>query len=584
MEPEVPQSPSKRSKKNIVLVSVIAASLLLLAAAAQFTYMTLKNTNVYKGVSVNGLNVGGLTRAELIDRLNKEYQDKINGLRIVLKTDRVTETASFTDLKASYEVEAAADRAYAIGRSGTVFDRIYDIIAAGTGGIAIDMPITYSKEQVEEFTGSFYDKTLIKVKEADVLIQDDRVTVRSGAHGESVDKNKISSEVESLIKERRGGIIPADVTITPPSRINVDDLAGQIDREPADAGFKIVNGKVEVVPHVVGRKIDRTALASVAAELETDENAERVLPVQFIKPQITTDDAHAKLFKDELAYMSTHFSTSTLNDKNRGENIKLAVSKINGRILAPGEVFSFNDIVGPRTAEGGYQTAHTYSAGKVVDGIGGGICQVSSTLYNAVLKADLNVVERRNHMFTVGYVPYGQDATVSYGTTDFRFSNSTRWPIKLVAGITKNNNVYFSFLGTNENPGKKVIITNQTVKKTPFTIKYIDDPTLPEGKQTILQEGKEGYVIDTFKTIKVDDKVISQTKLHTSKYQPLVQEVRRGTKKADATTPPAVVQPPVQPASPPVGVDDADNPPAPVEDAGNSPAGVDDADNPPAAE
>lgn len=564
MEPEVPQSPRKRSKRSIVLISLIVLSALMLAAAAQFSYMTLKNSNVYKGIYINNLDVGGMSKSEMLSRLNKEFQDKIVGLEIVLKTDRTTEKTSLTDLETAYAVEAAADKAYAFGHSKTVFDRIYDIIVAGTVGVNIDMPITYSKEKVEKFTGGFYDKTLISVKEADVLIQEGKVTVRSGAHGESIDKNKITSAVEALIKERKGGVVPVEVILTPPSKLNVDDLIQQINKEPADAGFKVENGNTTIVPHVVGRKIDKTTLATVAAALEKAENTERVLPVEFTKPKLTTEDAYAMLFKDELAYMSTHFSTSTVNDKNRGDNIKLAVSKINGMILAPGDVFSFNDVVGPRTADGGYQTAHTYTAGKVVDGIGGGICQVSSTLYNAVLKADLNVVERRNHMFTVGYVPYGQDATVSYGTTDFKFSNSTKWPIKIVTGVTKNNNVYFSFLGTNEEPGKKVIITNQTIKTIPFTTKYIDDPTLAEGKQTVKQVGKEGLIIDTFKTVKVDGKVLSQTKLHTSKYQPLVQEVLKGVKKPDIVpvVPPVATPDPVQPPTPPTGVDDADNPPA----------------------
>lgn len=563
MEPEIPQSTTKRSKKSIMLISLIVLSVLMLAAAAQFTYITLQSSEVYKGVYINDLDVSGMTKPDMVNRLDEEYKDKLAGLEITLKTERVTEKSSLPDLKTAYEVEAAADKAYAIGRSGNVFNRIYDILVAGTGGITIDMPINYSKDDVDGFIGRFYDKTLVNVKEPDVLIQEDKVTVRSGAHGESIDRNLVTSSVEALLKEGKGGEIAVDVIVTPPSKLNVDDLVQQINRDPADAGFKVENDNTTVVPHVVGRKIDKATMESVAEALERVENTERVLPVEFLKPKVTTEDAYAKLFKDELAYMSTHFSTGNQNDRNRGENIKLAVSKINGKILAPGEVFSFNGVVGPRAAEGGYQLAHTYTAGKVVDGIGGGICQVSSTLYNTVLKADLNVVERRNHMFTVGYVPYGQDATVSYGTTDFKFTNSTKWPMKLVAGVTKNNNVYFSFLGTNDEPGKKVIITNQTIKKIPFTIKYIDDPTLAEGKETIKQEGKEGMVIDTFKTVKVDGKVISQTKLHTSKYQPLVQEVLRGTKKPDTpAVPPVVPAQPEQPAAPPTGVDDADNPPA----------------------
>lgn len=566
MEAEVSQSPVKSpiktGKSKTLLISLLAAIFVLLAAAVGFTYMTLNNQNVYKGVHVGSLDAGGLTKAEMLDRLKQTYAGSMAGSEITLEAGGLSEKANLTDLDVAYDVDAAALKAYSIGRNGSVIDRISDIIAAGTGGINIDLPIIYNNEKVQGLINSFYDKTLKNVKEADVLIQDDRVTIRSGIHGESVDRDKVASGVEELVKAGKGGTVAAEIIVTPPSKLNTDDLLQQINREPADAGFVTANGSVTVTPHVVGRKIGKTTLESVATDLENSENTEKVLPVEFVKPKITTADAHAKLFKDELAYMSTHFSASTQNDKNRGENIKLAVAKINGKILAPGQTFSFNETVGPRTAEGGYQTAHTYTAGKVVDGIGGGICQVSSTLYNAVLKADLNVVERRNHMFTVGYVPYGQDATVSYGTTDFRFSNSTSWPIKIAAGVTDKNNVYFSFLGTKDQTDKSVIITNQTIKKTPFTTVYINDPNLAEGKETVRQNGMDGYVVDTFKTVKVDGKVVSQTKLYTSKYQPLAKEVVRGTKKSALPAEPPVETEPSVTTTPSTGVDDADNPPA----------------------
>ena len=375
----------------------------------------------------------------------------------------------------------------------------------------------------------------------------------------NVDKNAINSLVDSMIKECRGDTVKAEVLITPPAKLDVEGLYTQLNKEPVNAVFKVEKGELALEPHAKGMKIEKKTLSAIAEELEKAEDTERILPVEFIQPKITTEQANAMLFRDQLAYMSTHFSTSNENDRNRGENIKLAVDKINGVILAPGDTFSFNGVVGPRTEEDGYQKAHTYSAGKVIDGIGGGICQVSTTLYGAVLKSDLEVVERRNHMFTVGYVPYGQDATVSYGSTDFRFKNSTNWPIKIEAGITKTSSVYFSLVGTNETSGKKVIITQQILKKVPFTIKYIDDPTLPEGKTSVRQEGKEGYVVDTFKTIKQDEKVVSQVKLHTSTYKPLEQEILKGTKKSTEGSGPVVTPAPTQPPS---GVDDADNPPA----------------------
>jgi vancomycin resistance protein YoaR len=578
MEPEVQAKPRKRSKRSVLLISLLIFSLLMVAAAAQLTYMTLKNDRVYKGIYINSLDVGGMSKSELTAQLNQEFQDRVNGVEIELKTDRVSVKSSLTALNVKYNVAASVDKAYAIGRTGNIFERLGDIITAGSGKTVVEMPISYDNSKLNEFIDDFYSKTLITVKEAETLIQNDKVILRSGSHGENIDKAAILSMVDDKIKNCSGGTINAEVIKTPPSKLNVDDLYTEVNKDPQDATFKVENDNVTVVPHVVGRKIEKITLVAIAAQLDGTENTEKVLPVEITMPKLTTDAANAGLFKNVLGTMSTYFSMANDNGKSRGANIRLAAAKINGKILAPGEVFSFNGTVGPRTESGGYQTAHTYVAGKVVDGIGGGICQVSSTLYNAVLKADLGIVERRNHMFTVGYVPYGQDATVSFGTTDFRFKNTTNWPIKISANVSKNNNIAFTLTGTNDTPDKKVIISNQTIKTIPFTTKYIDDPTLAEGKTSVRQEGENGYVIDTFKTVKVGANVISQGKLYTSTYTPLVKEVLKGTKKASTATPPASTTQPGQPAQPVTGVDDADNPPAPLNNNADS------ANNPPAAQ
>ena len=257
--------------------------------------------------------------------------------------------------------------------------------------------------------------------------------------------------------------------------------------------------------------------------------------------------ATSMLFRDELASAATSFSTGTVNGQNRKFNMQLAVKNIDQLILLPGEEFSYNKVVGPRDVEHGYKTAHVYIRGRIEDGIGGGICQVSSTMYNAVLTADLEVSERRNHSFTVGYVPLGQDATAFYGGTDFRFVNSTKWPIKLLAQVS-GNKIFFSIMGTNENPGKTVIISNKILSKTPFTVSTTIDPTLPSGTTRELQEGLDGYVVETFKTIKIDGKVISQKKLHTSRYNPCTQILVVGPSPADSVNPPVV--PPVVPEQP----------------------------------
>jgi len=148
------------------------------------------------------------------------------------------------------------------------------------------------------------------------------------------------------------------------------------------------------------------------------------------------------------------------------------------------------------------------------------------------------VAERKSHSFTVGYVPFGQDATAYYGGTDFRFVNSTRWPMKLYAAVN-GNKISFAIRGTNDDPDKTVIISTKILKETPHEVRRIPDPTMPVGKTREKQEGLNGYVVDTFKTVKIKDKVVSQTKLHTSRYNPCPQEILVGTKPVPGTTPPA---------------------------------------------
>lgn len=557
MNTEVQTQAGKYRSKKVIVISLLTFIILMISITAQLTYTVLKNDKIYKGVYVGNLYVGELSKQELYTLIKKNYEDDIKDQELVLKSKNLSKTVSFSDMNVTYDVHKAVEEAYAIGRNGNIFSRLHEIYTAGKNKKIVDIKLTIDSEKIQKIVQSFFDETLISVKQPDFLLQNDIITIRSGHHGENIDKEKVFQDIEALIKTNKGGTIEAPVVITYPNKLNAEDVYKRTYIDPLNASVKVENNNVTIIPHVFGASIDKTLLANAVSELENHENKEIVLPVIITKPEITDEDLQKMLFKDTLATMNSHFSTSTENGKNRGENIKIAVSKINGKILESGETFSFNEIVGPRTEEGGFKTAHTYVAGKIVDSIGGGICQVSSTLYNAVLQADLNVVERRNHMFTVSYVPFGQDATVSYNSVDFKFKNSTKWPVKIEAWVTKDNKVFFSMKGTNDYPGKTVIMSPKIIKTTEFKTKYIDDPTLPQGKTVVKQTGMKGYVVETYKIVKQDGNVVSETKMYTSVYKPLDQEILRGTKKTSS-----IDQPSKGTDSHSTGVDDADNPPA----------------------
>lgn len=526
MDEKNTKQPFKITKRKVMFASLITFILLMLALTAQLSFMTLKYDKIYKGIFVNDINAGGLSTEQLKSKLQKKYEDKIKSTSLLLKTAKYSETIDYSDIEVKYDISGAVNQAYSIGRSGNIFDKFYDIFNSAKNKIYLELPFSYNENKLNAIIDILHSKTLLNVKNSDLYIQDNRITIRSGRHGENIEKNKVLSDIQANIKYCTGGLIPISIIETSPSKINVDDFYSQIQRAVADATVAIVNNEAIFTPEVIGRSIDKEELKSIANELEKSENTEKVLPVNFIQPKLTLISLKAQLFKDELYSFSTSFKTRTENEKNRSINIRLEIAKINKTIIAPGQIFSYNNTVGLKTLEQGYKEAFTYVKGKQVPGLGGGICQVSSTLYNAVLYADLEVVQRRNHMFQVSYVPFGQDATIYYSSTDFQFRNSTNWPLQIKCSVTADNKVVFSLVGTNENPGKSVKILSKPVgAPVPFTTRYIDDPTVT--KDIIVQIGHNGGTYQTFKTVFQDGKVISSRKISTSVYKPLEQVIKR---------------------------------------------------------
>ncbi|NLP14350.1 MAG: vanomycin resistance protein VanB [Clostridium sp.] len=546
MTDTVVQKKNFNSKARIILISLLILLAILLVVSSFAIYFTLSYDKTHNGIFINDIDVGKMSYEDICNYLNSNYTGKLEDTKVVLKKGDITEEFSLLQLNVQYDIEDAAEKALEVGRNGNVFQRLSNIIRTKLNGLNIDLSYSFDANSVNNIIESFYSKTLIPVKETDVSIEESKVILQTGHPGESIDTEKAHEIVENSIKTCTGGTfdIPS-VTIMPKS-IDADEIYNKIVCEPSNAKATVEDNKVVVIPHVPGRKIDKSELLSLIDKHQDETDTQIILPVAFEEPEIKADEVNSLLFRDKLASATTHFSTSGQNNYNRGINISISASKINGTILEPGGVFSFNDVVGPRTVQNGYKTAKEYVAGKIVDGIGGGVCQVSSTLYNAVLFSDLETVYRKNHMFSVGYLPLGRDAAVSYNDLDFKFKNNTNWPIKIEANV-KNNAITFTIHGTQEQPGKTVELSHVHISSNPAPVEYINDPNLEEGQTVVIQSGHSGYVVDTYKTIKIDGTVVSKTKLHRSTYSPYKTIIKRGTKKATPSEP--VPQPTSKPAN-----------------------------------
>ncbi|KXG78931.1 Vancomycin B-type resistance protein VanW [Thermotalea metallivorans] len=306
------------------------------------------------------------------------------------------------------------------------------------------------------------------------------------------------------------------------------DIKRKIDQPSRNATITRVNGKFHITEEKVGLKVNTEGLKDlIAEELRNNYRQETIqmdIPVEMASPKITSESL--SFIQDLLGEYTTQFSAT---NKSRTQNIALAARTINGTVLMPGEIFSFNERVGPRTESRGYQNAPVIFKGELVDGLGGGICQVSSTMYNAILLSNLNIVERINHSIPSTYVPKGRDATVSYGVLDFKFQNILSQPIYIETFINGNLLTVRVYGYKTDNKVVKIESREDEVIRKTVEVKY--DPNMYEGEEKIEQEGRDGYKVTTFKVIYENGVEIERKQISKDYYKPQKQIIVKGTKK-----------------------------------------------------
>ncbi len=226
-----------------------------------------------------------------------------------------------------------------------------------------------------------------------------------------------------------------------------------------------------------------------------------------------------------ISTYTTHFDPQ---ETNRVQNIRIGAEKLTGTVVQPGKVFSFNRVVGPREKERGFKQAPEIVNGEVVDGIGGGVCQVSSTLYNAVLLADLPVLERVNHSRPVSYIDLGRGAAVYEDQLDFKFKNKAENPILIMARIT-NRQLTISILGRKNRGQVKIITSSPQVLKP--EIKRVVDTDLPRGQKEVVSQGQSGYKVVVRKIVKKEGKVVSKEIISEDIYAPEPQIIKINPKE-----------------------------------------------------
>lgn len=304
-----------------------------------------------------------------------------------------------------------------------------------------------------------------------------------------------------------------------------DELEQSINIEPVDAQI-IIESAISVIEGKKGRKVDRAVLSErVKKYLENPDSLSVEVPVLEEDEKIKAD--YLRQINGIIGEYHTTFNNRILG---RNHNIRLAASRIDHVLLHPGEVFSFNEKNGEISVASGYVDAPVIVKGELQEGVGGGVCQVSSTLYNSVLLSDLKIVERRNHSIPSGYVPVGRDATVFGNIIDFKFENDKEYPIYIRSYVQGNTVKVIIYGDVNRHP--KVTLTSTVSEVIPKTIQKINDPTLPLGKEEIEKPGRDGLRSVTRVTVNGVTRIVSKD------HYPMAPEtIRIGTGPAKMESP-----------------------------------------------
>ncbi len=590
--------------------TLVAIVVVVLVVALVGFELVANAGRVHRGVSVAGVELGGVRQAEAKRMLDRELAKRAAD-PVVLVASETTAAVSAKQVGLSYDTTSLAQAAYDYGRSGELVRDVRDRVRVVFSHEDLTATPVAASGRAEAVVAAFARSVDVAPKDAGVVITGTRVSVTPSASGTEVDRDStkrlllaafaasdhtvdvplrtaaptVTDVAATVAADEAKEMLAADVEIAydsdrwtfapeaiakwiafrrtsdasasagssaagtspvgsleptgDPEHVRLEAFVdpaqvrklvlpkiGAVGRPAKDATFQVSSGSVSIVPSRDGVGPDVNSLALELSQVLKDPERARTVALRTrrVPPKITTAKAQTMGIKERLSRFTTTYAAS---NKPRVANIHTLADAIDGTLIEPGGTFSFNGTVGPRTAAKGYQEAPAIVDGKLVPQLGGGICQVGTTLFNTVFEAGLPVAERRNHSFYISHYPKGRDATVSWGGPDFKFRNDTDHWVLLVAAYS-DSSLTIALYGTD--PGYEVKAETGTWEnEKPYATEQTKDPTLPQGARVVEDGGITGRSV-TVKRIVSKNGEIVRTDTFRSVYRPKAEVVRVGTK------------------------------------------------------
>jgi len=545
--------PKKKNNKKII-IPVVIISIILLALiifSTIFSIININNNNIVSGVKIQGIDVSGLSKEEAKLKIESIYNDK-KQKEILLKYNEYEATITPELLEANFNIENAIEQAVLIGKNSNIITNNYNILFALMGKKDIDLNVKFNEKLINNSIAEIQSNLPDAVSEAQYYIEEDKLIITKGKEGLKIDSEKLVKKIEENLLSNNTNVdyIVLPVSNKAPDKINIEKIYEEVHKEVQDAYY--TKDPFTIYPEVEGVDFN----LEEAKKILQEDKEKYEIQLTITKPKVTMSQIGTEAFPNLLGTYSTRYNGG---DVDRTTNLKIACQKINDKVVLPGQVFSYNKALGPRTVAAGYKNAKVYENGRVVDGIGGGICQISSTLYNAILLANMEATERTNHMFKTSYTPAGRDATVVYGAIDFKFKNTRTYAIKIKASCS-NGVATVSIYGIKEENEYSVSFSTETISTIPFTVKYENDNTLEVGKEKVVQNGANGQITQTYIIKSLNGRVVSRKLLSKDTYSAMQKIVLRGTKGTTVDTSTDVTVPDNNQNNPSVDTPEIDKP------------------------
>lgn len=471
---------------------------------------------------VNGHDMSGMTLEEATEVVENTFAEDYDAISLTVAANEKKYTVDLTN---TLERNAAdlAQEAYEHGH-GAFFSRGMVWILSHMKSNARNVLPHVSDEAALEENIAASGVLEVDTAVADSYeLSDAEITFTRGTSGQAADREQLK---EAVLQAANQGaydqVVQCPMTSSEPKALDLDQVYQEVYAEPVNATLD-PDHDYAVVDAVQGIDFDKEEAAAAIADLKEGESAS--VKLKRVDAEITTDDLESNLFQDKLGTYSTNVSGTAA----RLNNVRLAAQACDGTILLADEVFSYNDVVGQRTAERGYQKAGAYLNGATVQELGGGICQVSSTLYSATVLSNLEIVQRQNHTYESTYIPLGMDATVSWGGPDYQFKNNTKYPIKVVASYS--GGVLTCQIWGTKTDEITVKFTHEVLATISYGTVKQEDSSMAAGTSVVSAAGENGYKVQTYRELyDASGNLISKTEEAYSVYSKRDQVVLVGTK------------------------------------------------------